>query len=278
MDRARCQARRTELRRGRPRPCAPYAGDPSLIVSLTSIAPRFGSLELVLRSLLDQTLRPQRVLVWVRANEESAVPREVRRLSDSGVFIRSLDNDLGPASKLLPTLTLHPHSTVVTADDDVVYPRTWLFDLHERAQQVPGSIACHRAHLMTFDARDRLRPYAAWKLETSEVGPDPHLFFTGHGGVLFPPGTLDRRVSDADELRLLCPTADDVWLNWMARLAGTPIVRVPRTFPRHAGVRATRTGPTLMRVNVDGGANDRQIAAMAARFGRMDPVGGVLPA
>lgn len=49
-----------------------------LFVSLTSYAPRFGTLALTLRSLLLQDLRPEAVLRWIGHGDMAQLPIEVR--------------------------------------------------------------------------------------------------------------------------------------------------------------------------------------------------------
>jgi hypothetical protein len=254
--------------------------DPSsggVVVSLTSHRPRFGTLELALRSLLDQDHPADAVVLWVSAGERSRLPGGVEALTAAGLVIGELPVDLGPAGKLLPSLTAFGDSVIVTADDDVVYARTWLGGLLAAHARMPEAIACVRAHYLAFGADGALLPYQQWGPETALTGPDQRLFFTGHGGVLYPPGSLPEVTLDDDLRRSLSPTADDVWLNWMARLAGIPIVRVPGVAPRHDAVPGSQQ-ITLAQANVAAGGNDRQIARMVAAFGSPDPETGELTA
>jgi hypothetical protein len=255
------------------RPTDPGAGD--VVVSLTTHAERFPTIELALRSVLDQSVSPAAVVLWVAAADRHDLPGGVEALAHSGLEIRAMPRDLGPASKLLPALLAFPECRIVTADDDVVYAHDWLSALLAANVRHPAAIATARAHYLAFDQTGRLRPYLQWEPETSCTGPDARLFFTGHGGVLYPPGSLPAEVHDEAARTSLCPTADDVWLNWMARLAGTDIVRVPGRSPRHDAVPGSQ-GSTLLSVNVDARGNDEQIARMVRHYGPLDPQTGRL--
>ena len=98
------------------------------IISLTSIPPRFGGLAPVLKSLLDQTARIDEIRVYI--------PKRYRRCPTwsgqrpdlpDGVRLVVVDDDLGPASKLLHAARDLSGSGVpiLFCDDDRIYPRTW---------------------------------------------------------------------------------------------------------------------------------------------------------
>ena len=130
---------------------------------------------------------------------------------------------------------------------------------------------------MTFGAAGALLPYGDWELETNESGPDARLFFVGHGGVLYPPGTLSEVVHDEHLRSTLCPTADDVWFNWMARLAGTSVIRTSGHSPRHDTIPGSQA-TALHVLHRSGGGNDMQIRSMLDHFGVLDPSTGWIAA
>jgi hypothetical protein len=246
-----------------------------VLISVTSHRARFSTLELALRSMLDQSRPADAAILWVTLEDRPHVPPGVDRLARNGLEIRTLDRDRGAASKLLPALVGYPGLLIVTADDDVVYTRDWLRSLLRAHEARPAAIACTRAHLMTFTIDGRLSPYASWQHQTRQVGPDSRLFFTGHGGVLYPPGALSDCVHDDALRQSLCPTADDIWFNWMARLAGTEVIRTAGATPRHDTVSGSQA-TTLHADNLSGGGNDRQLQAVIQHFGRVDPRSGRL--
>jgi hypothetical protein len=70
-----------------------------------------------------------------------------------------------------------------------------------------------------------------------------------------------------DEARLLrlTPKADDVWFFWMARLAGTPQVRVGEKLPMVNWPGSQAVG--LVHGNVGEAGNDKQVVNMEREFG-----------
>ena len=111
-----------------------------------------------------------------------------------------------------------------------------------------------------------LAPYVEWDHHVADLGDSPNLFGTGIGGILYPPGIFHPDVTRVDRLLELCPTTDDVWLNWMVRLSGATVRRVGprRRFREWPGSQEV----ALMNVNfVNDSNNDRQIAQIVEAYG-----------
>ena len=79
----------------------------------------------------------------------------------------------------------------------------------------------------------------------------------GVGGVLYPPHSLHELTLRQDLFINLTPLADDIWLNAMARLNGTPVVRSDfKWLP----LPIKSDSPSLSSVNNGQNRNDEQIA------------------
>lgn len=100
----------------------------SLVVSLSSIPPRFDKLEPVLNALLAQTAKIDEIRLYL--------PKTYRRFPDydgslpdvpRGVRIVRPDDDLGPSSKVLFAAEdlRGTDCNIIYCDDDRVYHRTW---------------------------------------------------------------------------------------------------------------------------------------------------------
>ena len=100
----------------------------SLVVTLSSIPPRFAGLGPTLKSLLRQKVRPDEVRLYL--------PRRYRRFPDwdgslpavpDGVRICTTDEDMGPATKILPAVRDFRGREVelLLCDDDRIYDPLW---------------------------------------------------------------------------------------------------------------------------------------------------------
>jgi hypothetical protein len=234
-----------------------------LIVSLTSFPPRFATLAATLKCLLSQSVRPDRVVLWVSHADLPLVPLEVTALVPLGLEIRPCD-DIGAFKKLIPALRRWPSAYIVTADDDVYYDPHWLKSLIGAYRPSRACAPCHRAHNIRLDARGaRPAPYRSWRKLARPGESSPLVFPTGVGGVLYPPGSLHRDVLDEETFTALCPTSDDAWVYWMALRNGWQFERASnREFVCWPGSQVF----ALQHANV-AGANDRQIANLCERFG-----------
>lgn len=245
-----------------------------LIVSLTTIPERIGTVSLCLDSLLRQSLKPDRLILWLSESKEpgeaqispQTLPPELHHLMQRGLEIRWC-KDIHSFRKIVPTLQAYPGSLIVTADDDIFYPRHWLRMLYDAYLREPCYIHCHRAHLIQYDATGVVLPYRQWKfMANGYVGPSFDLLPTGCGGVLYAPGHLHTEVLNEGAFMSLCPKADDIWLKAMSLMANVACKKVtPDTFPI-IEIRIPNNR-TLASDNFDRDGNDPQVKAVSERYG-----------
>jgi hypothetical protein len=245
-----------------------------LIVNLTSYPPRFPTLHLTIQSLLDQSVRADRTILWVSEDEAHHLPRKVRALQKNASFeIRTTEN-LRSYKKLVPALAAFPDSFHVIADDDVFYDPSWLAELVETWQAAQRDadapiIACHRAHRFPRQA-DAVPAYQSWEWDVQAddtAQGSASLIPTGVGGVLYPPRSLHPDVMDKDAFRKLAPTADDLWFYWMARRAGSKYVKTARKFVLMEWPGTRENGLAQVNASQHGNANDEQVAKLLAHYG-----------
>ena len=248
----------------------PAGGAGEVVVSLTTYPGRVYDVHFAVHSLLSQTMLPDRLVLWLSEDEfprrEGDLPEELLSLRRRGLEIRFVSGNARAYKKLLPALAAFPDAVVVTADDDIYYPPDWLKTL---------LVARARRHDAIWAARVRRvslpGPYLSWPVlgDGAEPAPPATLFPTGCGGVLYPPGSLDSRVSDEAAALRLAPSNDDIWLWAMGALRGTPVGACPEAMPilrfTNPAREAGRTDDGRL-IDVNKVANDTQIAAVLAAF------------
>lgn len=252
-----------------------------LVVSLTTIPERITKVHICIETLLRQTLKPDRLILWLSESIESGrdpirmdlLPASLTRLQNRGLEIRWCD-DIRSYRKFVPTVRAFPDALVVTVDDDHFYPRHLLEDLFDAYIREPQYIHCHRARLMRYDASNKPARYRDWELiEDTDQGPSFDVFPTSGGGVLYAPGHLDPEVLNEHMFRELCPTADDVWYKAMSVLANVRCKKVLKRTTKFHRMRIPNNR-TLAEVNFpkrqtygEPDGNDRQIRAVGERYG-----------
>lgn len=236
----------------------------SLTVSLTSYPPRFRSLHLTIKCLLNQTVSADRVILWVASSDKNDLPENVVELQKYGLIIKYCD-DIKSYKKIIPVLNECESSFIVTADDDVWYWRTWLEGLVGAYAGNSKETIAYRCHRIRLGGNGSLLPYNEWDGEINKCQASSMNFPTGIGGVLYPPKIFHEDVTNEDLFIVLCPTADDVWLYWMVRLNGgsAKCLGVKRPLITWHGSQES----ALYIINVVGGGNDAQIYAMMQKYG-----------
>ena len=92
---------------------------PNLVLSLTSHPPRFPFLLTQLNRVSKQTLFPDLLVLNIAEEDYSEIPKELAILDLPFAFEINLVENLGPGTKLIPTLIKYPTSTIITIDDDI---------------------------------------------------------------------------------------------------------------------------------------------------------------
>ena len=236
-------------------------GGTPVVVSLTSYGHRITRVHLAIESIGRGSLKPGRIILWLDDTAAFGnLPKELLRLQHRGLDIRLTDN-LGPHTKYYPYVSsLAEHQLpLVTADDDIVYPRHWLRTLHDAYLAHPGDISCHWANRVKT-AQNSIAGYEQWLPCRTTAARSDH-FALGVSGVIYPPRMLDALARFGTRFTIVSPTADDIWLHWVALQTGLRIRQVSAT-PRHFPLLPGTQQVTLRAGNVEQNGNDRWIRGL----------------
>lgn len=239
-----------------------------LIVSLTTYSRRIHQAHLVIESLLEQTLKPNRVILWLDRDEFSLenIPIKLIELCKRGLQIEFCEN-LRSYKKLIPSLRRYPDSAVITADDDILYPDDFVERLYKAYKKSPDRIYFYRGHKMLIQ-RGILRPYNEWEFEAELNEASLLAFPTGGGGALYTTDLLDHEVANSEVFMSLAPTADDVWFKAMSLKRGILCeqVKIECPFREKFQFLDAMDDMALAKTNLMQGKNDEQIEAVFRRY------------
>lgn len=199
----------------------PVVGTGGANVSLTSYGKRISTVWQTIETIGAGTVKPRRLILWL---DDRGVcddpPATLKRLQARGLEIRRC-RDYGPHKKYFPyvneILADEPDRTLVTADDDVYYPPSWLAEL--LAAHRPGEVTAFRARMRNDG------PYSSWPMCTTTEASET-VFATGVSGVAYPPELLQALRDRGDAFAQVCPRADDYWLHYAAVSTGIPVRQV----------------------------------------------------
>lgn len=197
----------------------PVNSSPEVVVSLTSYGRRVSAIShIAIASLLRQSKKPDKVVLWLAQGEK--LSKSLIELKKLGLDIEFYA-DIKSYKKLIPALKKYPKSTIITADDDVVYPADWLEKLIAEHNKYPDFILANRAREIKVTEGGEAAPYAQWQIIKDNNTDSQNILPTGVGGVLYPHGALYKDVHDESLFTRLAPHGDDLWFWAMAELKGT---------------------------------------------------------
>ncbi|HAV9507792.1 TPA: hypothetical protein JLG33_000084 [Escherichia coli] len=246
-----------------------HDGNADFIISLTTYGRRFDFVFLTIESILAQSIKPAKIYLWVYKKDKPSflsgyfLNKQLKR----GLIIKYVDEDIKSYKKLSYILNVkRDFKYVITADDDVFYPRDWLrgFVEHPRIGQ---SILCYRGRVITFEKRsDNLVSYKSWPF-ASEIDNDSNAILpTGVSGVCYPVQSLDLRISDFNSIQKLCPYADDIWYKLLTTSNGYNSL-VLKSNNSHYPPLITSLAKGLEKINVGQELNIKQFSNSLDYFG-----------
>ena len=197
-----------------------------VVVSMTTFPPRFAKIGMVIKSLLCQDYKPDRIVIYLDGKTTyEDLTEEMKGFEKYGVEYRFHNEILLKShSKYFFAMQEFPEAIIVTTDDDVIVPRDWLSSLMDTYQKYPGAVCSRRVHLMRYDEKGFL-PYNHWYDQWRGIKKPSHLLIaTGVGGVLYPPHCLPAEAFDEQRIRELALNADDIWLKCWEVMGNIPVV------------------------------------------------------
>jgi len=235
------------------------------VVSMTSFPARLPTLHFVIQSLVEQSLPPEAIHVWLGKDEvskRSYLPKALLDFEMQGLHVHFADKTCHQYDKFLHNSELNQSRPFVIVDDDVIYPPESMETLLRAHGEHPAAVIANRCHLMLLDERGQPEPYAKWPREVQLREPSLVGFPTGAGGVLYPPGFMQQSyVTDRELILEHAPYADDIWLKVCGLARGIPVMSTTLSQQGKWYLRYTPTmrEGALHATNVDLGLNDRQM-------------------
>lgn len=196
--------------------------DANITVSLTTYGRRLLSVHTTIESLMQQTYKPNRIILWLDNSLQGArLPSMLLKLQQRGLEVYFC-KDIRSYKKLVPTLRLLQDDAIITCDDDVIYSSDMIENLVKEyiANPTRKIVYANVCHKITFDKEGKLNLYGKWIHNTTDNTPSQLIFPVGVGGVLYPPHSLDSEVLNEEAFLELSPYGDDIWFKFMSMRNG----------------------------------------------------------
>jgi hypothetical protein len=187
-----------------------------IVVSLTSFPARIPTLHLVIRSLLKQTVLPEKIILWLSEeefpNKMENIPEELKNLCKNGLEIIFVSDNLRSHKKYFYAFEKYRTKKIITVDDDLIYSNNTLERLVKINQIFPKAICANVVRTIAVAER-KFQPYKQWKKQLWFPQSESSKYVAiGYGGVLYPPNCFDNEIFNIETIKTKCFFADDLWL------------------------------------------------------------------
>lgn len=228
-----------------------------IVVSMASYVMRYSTIVNTLKSLLIQTYKPNRIVVWLdEDNIDNQPTAEMKGLEKYGVEYRFTSDGLCAHKKYLYAMQEFSNACIITVDDDLVYSPDMIESLMKYHRLYPNEVCARRTHRITFDDNGAINSYIDWNYEYQKAGePAYDLFATGGGGTLYPPYCLSKSAFDIATIKKHCLSADDIWLKVMELMVNRKVVWVKNNYVMPKETENSQLA-ALKTINVQEGYND----------------------
>ena len=217
-----------------------------------------------MNSILNQSIEADKIILWIEKKDKKKISSSINNFK--GITIKYCENGLFSYKKIIPTLRQFKDEYIITLDDDVIYSDKSIEKLVTQSKKYPKDIIANCTHKIkiknSYPANYKLWSHN-YKKETR------YAYFTGTGGVLYPPKCFYKDVLNVKILKKLAPYGDDIWLNWMVKLKGKKIrfSHIDQNLDGfgYEDIKIIRDG--LYKKNVKLNFNDTQIKNMIKKYG-----------
>ena len=231
-----------------------------VIVSFTSFPARIENVWQVVECMLRQTYQPKKIFLWLSKEQfpsKEELPKSLLECENDIFEIRFVDGDIRSHKKYYYVSKEYPDSLILLIDDDIYYPTDMVEKMIKEHYKYPKAIISRYGSIIKYNKDGSIAPRKKGWNEITSATSNKNYFFGSGGGTLIIPNSLYRDLTNKDLFLNLTPTADDIWLNSMARLNNIPIRKIK--FGNILPIKQKRNNPTLASVNLGNSEDDIQI-------------------
>jgi hypothetical protein len=196
--------------------------------SLTSFPARINYVHLAIKSLMLQSYKPDRIILWL-ANEQFPdhdLPANLTDLEKCGLEIKWCDNLYGHKKYYYCIAQQKENEVVITFDDDIIYPIDAIKRLVAKHREFPNCLVCERAQSLP---KNKVNFYNVGRWNTiSDVAlskPSNSVCPSTGGGYLIPYGAYPQHMLKKELIVKYALKNDDMWCMFMAAENGVGFIK-----------------------------------------------------
>ena len=216
--------------------------DERVVVSLTSYPARIPFVHLAIKSLMVQSYKPDRIVLWLAEEQfpTKELPAELTELEKYGLEIIWMHDIYGHKKYFYPVINQADNEVVITFDDDIIYSKNALKRLMKTHKKYPECLVCERGQTIdknVIENPGRWKPVSSMgvKKPTYSMNPSPG------GGCLIPKGAFYPDAVNEEKIRALAYKNDDLWYMFMCAQNKTRMVKTRKYHKTFSVVQGSQT-------------------------------------
>ena len=197
-----------------------------VIASLTSYPARINYVHLAIKSLMVQTYKPDRIVLYLAKEQfpTMELPKELTELEKYGLEIIWMHDIYGHKKYFYPVKNQSENEVVITYDDDIIYSPRSIERLMNTHQKYPHCLVCERGQTINPQFLDNPGRWdtisnLGVKKPTYSMNPSPG------GGCLIPYGAFHKDAVNEEKIRALAYKNDDRWYMFMCAQNETKMIK-----------------------------------------------------
>lgn len=215
--------------------------DEIITVSLTSYPARIKFVHLAIKSLMLQTVKPDRIQLWLAEEQfpDKDLPKELTKLQQYGLEICWTNDLYGHKKYFYPVKNQKTNEVIITYDDDLIYSKKSIERLMKKHREFPKSLVCERGQTIN---KERLDNPGKWKT-ISDMGvkePTYSMNPSPGGGCLIPYGAFYKDAGNESVIRELAYKNDDLWYMFMCAQNGTRMIKTRKYHKPFSTIRGSQ--------------------------------------
>ena len=193
-----------------------------VIVSLTSFPKRLSTLHLVIETILRQTVKPNKVILYLTSSQIKDfqhLPKNLLEQRERGLEIILCPDEIRSHTKYYYAFSNYPDDIIITVDDDLYYRSDLIETLLKHSTSNPNCIIANWVKEIIPGKNN----YNEWPDPNPRPKSSKNFLILGVAGVLYPPNSIHKDIFNIDNIKNLSLTADDIWLSAMLLKQGTSV-------------------------------------------------------
>ena len=202
-----------------------------IIVSLTSNKSGFKTLNSVLQSIFNNTMKPSKIVLTLGKNDIVFLPEYIKNLiANKSIELIITDFELKSQKVYFEAMKKYRDYAIIIIEDGIIYTNDLIESLYISYTNYPNCIHARSVSKIMIE-KNKVLPYDKWLTNyTFELNPSFYLFAEPEGGILFPPNILNISDQNIDEINK-CFGANDIYIKYLSTKRNIKIKWVPNKFP-----------------------------------------------